>query len=246
MMNEQQNMNKQPGIVVKSSKQPNVQQKKQDDLEIIKNQLKEMTDNYISFIRRVRILEEKFNNLQKKISLMDKVSLDNHKENKNTITNINSEIYSIQRGIGKIKDNIHIIVSDLKETAKLNDVEELEKYVDMWQPCNFVTSNDVNAIVKRIVEKSLEDVHLKLQEEKNLKKIAENIFSSKSNYFNEIIEEMLLKNGVLKKTPKSSKKTKNSLKETKSLKKEEKDSYEQKNKSRESEVRKKRQDIWGN
>ncbi|MDD3263596.1 MAG: hypothetical protein PHT94_01735 [Candidatus Nanoarchaeia archaeon] len=227
-----------PGIAIKTNKQPTPQQKKVEDIDIIKNQLKEMTDNYISFIRRVRILEEKFNNLQKKISLMDKVSLDNQKSNKEEVSKINSSIYSIQRGVTKLNDNVHIIISDLKETAKLQDLEELEKYIDMWQPCNFVTNNDVESIIKRIVEKSFDDVHIKLQEEENLRKMTEEILVNKKYIIKDLIKEVMFEQ---QNNSKINEKREENFNKNNEKKQEEKP---QENNNKKSDLKEKRKEIW--
>jgi len=46
---------------------------------------------------------------------------------------------------------------EIKETAKLEDVKVLENYVNLWNPIQFVTRQEVEKLIKRaLVEKEQE------------------------------------------------------------------------------------------
>ena len=46
------------------------------------------------------------------------------------------------------------IVKELQITAKRSEVKVLEKYINFWNPANFVTQNEVESLVKNILKKN--------------------------------------------------------------------------------------------
>jgi hypothetical protein len=46
-----------------------------------------------------------------------------------------------------MKSKILMILKELQSGAKKEDIKVLQKYVDMWEPLNFVTRNEINEII---------------------------------------------------------------------------------------------------
>ena len=52
----------------------------------------------------------------------------------------------------EMKQKFDLIGSELSDTAKRQDVIVLEKYINLWEPLNFVTRNEVEKLINSIVE----------------------------------------------------------------------------------------------
>lgn len=98
--------------------------------------------------RRLRILEESFNNLRKNTQLTDQNLLRFSKDMKRETTVTNSDIIEIRRDFIDLKEKTKLIVKELIDCAKSEDVKVLEKYIAMWDPVKFMTKNDVERIVE--------------------------------------------------------------------------------------------------
>ena len=65
-----------------------------------------------------------------------------------------SDIGEIKKELNDVKEKILEMVSELETNAKKEEVKILEKYINMWNPIKFVTQNEVEQIVKEILEKN--------------------------------------------------------------------------------------------
>jgi len=102
-----------------------------------------------------RVLEERYSSLRGKNQLSEKNIIDIEKEVNEDTKSLSDDIIELKHDINDLKDKLGLISKEVKNLVNKNDFGVLEKYLDMWQPMNFVTHNEL----KRIIE-----------EEKNKKK----------------------------------------------------------------------------
>lgn len=98
------------------------------------------------------MLEERYSTLINKNQLTDQNMLANHKKLQTEIKSINMELTEMKSEIAHIKETNTLIIQDLRECARREDVEVLEKYLKLWEPVRFVTQNQVENIVMDIIE----------------------------------------------------------------------------------------------
>ena len=61
------------------------------------------------------------------------------------------DLREIRRDLNEINNKIDQLGKEMQIFAKKNDVDTLQKYVDLWEPIKFVTQNQVEQIVKDII-----------------------------------------------------------------------------------------------
>ena len=108
-----------------------------------------------SINRRLRILEERYTNLRHKTQLTDQNMIHNNQKFHRMLELNNEEISEVKHEINEIKNKLSILIKELKLLAKKEDVDVLKKYVDMWEPVEFVTINQVERIVDEILTEKL-------------------------------------------------------------------------------------------
>ena len=113
----------------------------------------EFSSQVTSLTDRLKILEEHYNNLRRKTQLTDQTVLSNQKKAIAEIKNINIEVTEIRREVSDIKDKIKLIIKELQACTKNEDFEVLKKYIDMWEPVNFVTRNELQKILDEYGDK---------------------------------------------------------------------------------------------
>ena len=101
-----------------------------------------------SLSRRARINEERALELRKKVQMLEHNMLTNHKKLLNEVKFINDELSELKRGFNDIKEKIVGFARELGEGAKKEDLQVLERYINMWEPVNFVTRKEVEKIVE--------------------------------------------------------------------------------------------------
>ena len=104
-----------------------------------------------SINRRVRILEERHSNIQRKTEVIEDNIINNHKVVSEGIKKINSDIKEMKRDFEDIKDNMRRLIKEVGSRAKKEDVDVIQKYIDLWNPTNFVTNRELDKAVKRII-----------------------------------------------------------------------------------------------
>ena len=104
-----------------------------------------------SLNRRLRVLEERHSQMQRKTGVIEDNMLNNDKKIFNDVKNLSSEIKELKRDIAEIKDSIKMLVKELQSRAKKEDVDVIQKYLDLWNPTNFVTNRELDKAVTRII-----------------------------------------------------------------------------------------------
>lgn len=97
--------------------------------------------------RRLRVLEERFTDLSRQMQVIEKNMLNERKIITKEIKVINSDILDIKRDSNSDKSKIDMIISELKSFARKDEIEVLRKYVELWEPVNFVTRNEIEKII---------------------------------------------------------------------------------------------------
>lgn len=116
------------------------------DISVISNEL-------ANFGRSVRTLEERTSNLIRKSQIAEQNMLMTNKKVSSEIKTINDDIHGLNKVMGEIKDHLRQIVEELKRCAKKEEIKLLQRYIDMWEPINFVTRNEVERIINDILNK---------------------------------------------------------------------------------------------
>lgn len=103
----------------------------------------------------VKGLENKVNNLLRQ---MDIFKNDYVKKN----TDLKKEVKALADGLIEIKQDhdatvqkMDMIIKELRQTAGIEEVSVLKRYIDLWNPMNFATQRDV----ERMVEIKLAEAH---------------------------------------------------------------------------------------
>jgi predicted nucleic acid-binding Zn-ribbon protein len=102
---------------------------------------------------RLRILEERNSNLNRKIEVIEANMLRNQKQVNTELKTISSDVTEIRRQVEALQDKLELVIRELKNFASSDDVEVLKKYIDMWEPMNFATKSEVQKIVKEMLGK---------------------------------------------------------------------------------------------
>jgi len=110
------------------------------------------TSDITTLERRMRVLEEKNMGARNKIELLEMNMLTRHKHVTTEIKAMDSEIMELKHEVNEMKDRLLMLIKEFQESAKKEEVIVLKKYIDMWNPVQFVTRNEVKDIVKSVLE----------------------------------------------------------------------------------------------
>ena len=113
------------------------------------NYLQMMYQQTNQLMNRVRLLEERYEQLSTKIRIVDQSGLKKNKEIKEMITEINGSIRQIRKKTKELGDAMQHLVIDMQDVAKTQDIKVLERYVNMFDPTRFLTKEEAVELIRK-------------------------------------------------------------------------------------------------
>jgi len=98
---------------------------------------------------RIRILEGKYNLTRERMLLINQNMIDHYKDLNTEIKTLNIEIKEMKETLEVIKETSTNIVKELSFFARKDQLKVLEKYINMWNPLNFITEEEVLELLKK-------------------------------------------------------------------------------------------------
>ncbi|MEM4396669.1 MAG: hypothetical protein QXR30_03360 [Candidatus Woesearchaeota archaeon] len=141
---------------------PQTPQPKQQNVDIIPI----LTEEVRRLSERMKELEYELQLLKKKIEVFNQNMLTTFKKDKDQIDILKSDLEQFRKNLNQITDLMNKMVSELKGSAKKEDVMRLEKYIDFWKPIEFVTYSGLDNVLNEKIKEAFEsfDVNSKIDE----------------------------------------------------------------------------------
>lgn len=114
--------------------------------------------------RRLRSLEEKYSNLERRSQVTEENMLSSNRKMKAEIKLGSEEISDLKAQVADANEKIKALVRELQGFARAEDVDVIRKYLNLIEPLGFVTQNEVDRIVQQKVEEALSE-HANVKEE---------------------------------------------------------------------------------
>lgn len=102
---------------------------------------------------RLKILEGRYTDLSRKTQLIDKNALAERKKFTSEMKVVNDELLELKRDMNDMKTKIDMIITELKTCARKDELDSLSKYIDLWEPVNFATRNEVEKMIEEKLSK---------------------------------------------------------------------------------------------
>jgi hypothetical protein len=111
--------------------------------------------------RRLRILEERYGNLRKKIQLTDQNLIESERSFGKELREFGSDALDLKRNISDFDEKVVIFGGEMDNIAQKTDLKIIEKYLAMWSPGMFVTRRELKEYLKskniKLIEESTDN-----------------------------------------------------------------------------------------
>ena len=97
---------------------------------------------------RVRILESRYSLMRDRLFLINQNMLTEYKKLGRDINFLSTEVKDIKQDINETKNLLRKIIDELQNFAKKDDLKVVQKYLDIINPMNFMTEEDVKKLVR--------------------------------------------------------------------------------------------------
>lgn len=105
--------------------------------------------------RRLRMVEESLSNLRKKVELDEENNLRDHKKKTTDLQTLYKEIDGLKDEQSKFKNEMLKMVKEFQTLAKKEDVQVLQKYIELWEPLKYATIPQVERMIKETIGESV-------------------------------------------------------------------------------------------
>lgn len=131
---------------------PTVQKSKQEDnlqaFNAIRQQLTEV-------VRMLRTLEDRYNNMMKKVQLTDQNMIEEHKKLNSELRLVDSDLTDAKKELNELDYKFGMIIKELDLCAKRKDVDLIRKYIELWQPTLFIRREDADKLIDQILKEKI-------------------------------------------------------------------------------------------
>lgn len=97
----------------------------------------------------LRVLESKYSYLRDRIVLINENLINEYKKLNQDIRVVDSELKDLKADIFELKEAIRHILGEMQHFASKENFKVLEKYINVWNPFNFITEEEVLKLIKQ-------------------------------------------------------------------------------------------------
>lgn len=113
----------------------------------------------VHMIERQKDVESSLDLLNEKLELLDHNSVKNFKNSFVDIKEIRSDLKDLKEQIQSIKEFNSKIVKQIRLMSSKDEVVKLEKYIDLWNPMDFVSRAELDELREKM-KKDIEEILL--------------------------------------------------------------------------------------
>ncbi len=98
---------------------------------------------------RLKILEERYGTLRKKSQLSEQNIIEADKSHFQNIHFLNENILGVKHRVKELAEKINLLTDEVSHFADKNDLKVLDRYIEFWEPTDFVTRKEINDFLRR-------------------------------------------------------------------------------------------------
>jgi predicted RNase H-like nuclease (RuvC/YqgF family) len=98
--------------------------------------------------RRIRILEERYSNVRKKTQVTDQNMIEDVKNISTDIKLMNQDVDELKKQMNDFNEKTVLLLNEVKQSVKKHEFMQLEKYLNLWEPIQFLTYDQAVKLIK--------------------------------------------------------------------------------------------------
>ena len=99
-------------------------------------------------LSRLRLLEERYANLRREHQTTSENMIENHQNLSKQQRKLSEGIIEMKRSLHELQEQLLNMKGELSDAAKIHDLKVLERYLDYWQPLDFITREEAQRIIE--------------------------------------------------------------------------------------------------
>ncbi len=108
-----------------------------------------MPELQIDPTERTRLLESRYSILRERLLVVNQNLISHYRNLYQEIKHLKDDMKEVKTDIFEMKEALRNVIEDLQSCAKKENLKVVEKYINLWNPLNFVTEEEVLELIKR-------------------------------------------------------------------------------------------------
>lgn len=109
-----------------------------------------MNDNQVNEMStKLKLLEERYGVLRKKSQLSEQNLVEMDQEQFRELRLVQDRITELKRQVKTITEKVSSLQAEMQQFVRKEEFIPLERYVNLWQPVDFVTRKEVNVFLRK-------------------------------------------------------------------------------------------------
>lgn len=109
--------------------------------------MQEMTPDQ-GIIGRLRINESRIANLRERLVVTDNNVVEEFRRMSEQIKELNTELKQVKADMFRLKETLKDVIKEMNSFASSQELKVLERYINTWNPLNFMTEKEVLSLIK--------------------------------------------------------------------------------------------------
>jgi hypothetical protein len=153
-----------------------------------------VTKQIDEIMRRLRLLEERYSGLRKKTQFTEQNMLKDAKDLFEENKALHEAISDITNKVSELNENLVKLLDEVKTTITKAEFNVLSKYVDYWQPMNFLTRKVAEELIDDAIKDNNSKKSVEFKEKVNTSNVTKN--DDSNNEIN-LIDDLISKSNQL-------------------------------------------------
>ncbi len=107
-------------------------------------------DPTVEIVNRIRVLESKYTQLGERVLVINQNLIKQYKKLAKDIRAGEENIKDVKNDLNNVKNILKHLTEEAADFAKKDSLKILEKYINLWNPLNFVTETDVKRMIEEV------------------------------------------------------------------------------------------------
>ncbi len=106
------------------------------------------TNSAQEMIGRLRINESRIANLRERLVVTDNNMIEEFRRMSEQIKELNLELRQAKGEVFKLRETLKDVIKEMNSFASSQELKVLERYINTWNPLNFMTEKEVLSLIK--------------------------------------------------------------------------------------------------
>ncbi|NJL44242.1 MAG: hypothetical protein HC945_02940 [Nitrosarchaeum sp.] len=111
--------------------------------------LLEISQNVNNVASRLRVLEDRYANLRKKLQMSEQGGIEFERQVGSRVKVMQADVEVFRKSVEEASHRLQRMEEELAMTVKSDEFKVIEKFLDAWQPLEFVTKDELRQVLDR-------------------------------------------------------------------------------------------------